>query len=90
MAEDQLRQTERRLRDLIANAPVVLFTLDGSGIVTLSEGKGLETFGVKPGELVGQSIFDLYHDSPGLHCQCPACFGGEAVTFITEANDEFF
>ena len=90
LAEDQLRQTERRLRDLIANAPVILFTLDGSGMVTLSEGKGLETFGVKPGELVGQSIFDLYHDSLGLHSNARRALDGEAVTFITEANDQFF
>jgi len=90
LAEDQLRRTERRLRDLIANAPVILFTLDASGMVTLSEGKGLETFGVKSGELVGQSIFDLYHDSPGLHSNARRALDGEAVTFITEANDEFF
>ena len=74
LAEDQLRQTEQRLRDLIANAPVVLFALDRSGSVTLSEGKGLETFGVKSGELVGQSSFDLYHDSPGLALPCQARF----------------
>ena len=90
LAEDQLRQTERRLRDVIANAPVVLFALDGSGMVTLSEGKGLETFGVKAGELVGQSIFDLYHDSPGLHSSARRALAGEAVTFITEADDQFF
>jgi PAS domain S-box-containing protein len=90
LTEDQLRQTEQRLRDLIANAPVILFALDGSGMVTLSEGKGLDTFGVKPGELVGQSIFDLYHDSPGLHSNARRALNGEAVTFITEANDESF
>ena len=90
LAEDQLRQTEQRLRDLIANAPVILFALDASGVVTLSEGKGLEAFGVKAGELVGQSIFDLYHDSPGLHSSARRALAGEAVTFITEANDQFF
>ena len=90
LTEDQLRQTEQRLRDLIANAPVILFALDGSGIVTLSEGKGLETFGVKPGELVGQSIFDLYHNSPDLHSNAQRALDGEAVTFVTEANDQFF
>ena len=90
LAEDQLRQTEQRLRDLIANTPVILFALDASGVVTLSEGKGLEAFGVKAGELVGQSIFDLYHDSPGLHSSARRALAGEAVTFITEANDQFF
>ena len=90
LAEDQLHQAEQRLRDLIANAPVILFALDRFGVVTLSEGKGLDTFGVKSGELVGQSIFDLYHDSPGLHSNARRALAGEAVTFITEANDESF
>jgi len=90
LAEDQLHQTEQRLRDLIANAPVILFALDRFGVVTLSEGKGLDTFEVKPGELVGQSIFDLYHDSPGLHSNARRALAGEAVTFITEANNESF
>ena len=90
LTEDQLRQTEQRLRDLIGNAPVILFALDSSGVVTLSEGKGLETFRVKSGELVGQSVFDLYHDAPGLHSNVRRALAGEAATFITEANDQFF
>ena len=76
LAEDQLHQAEQRLRDLIANAPVILFALDRFGVVTLSEGKGLDTFGVKSGELVGQSIFDLYHDSPGLHSNARRALAG--------------
>jgi PAS domain S-box-containing protein len=42
---------------VIANAPVVLFTLDRAGIVTLSEGKGLARLGLTPGEVVGQHFF---------------------------------
>jgi len=90
LAEDQLHQTEQRLRDLIANTPVSLFALDPSGMLTLSEGKGLDTFGVKPGELVGQSIFDLYHDSPDLHSNARRALAGESVTFVTEAKNQFF
>jgi len=90
LAEDHLRQTEQRLRDLIANTPVILFALDRSGVLTLSEGKGLDTFGVKPGELVGQSIFDLYHDSPDLHSNAQRALAGESVTFVTEAKNQFF
>ena len=90
LAEDHLRETEQRLRDLIANTPVILFALDRSGMLTLSEGKGLDTFGVKPGELVGQSIFDLYHDSPDLHSNARRALAGESVTFVTEAKNQFF
>src|SRR5262245_48148456 len=59
-------------------------------MLTLSEGKGLDTFGVKPGELVGQSIFDLYHDSPDLHSNARRALAGESVTFVTEAKNQFF
>jgi len=90
LAEDQLHQTEQRLRDLIANVPVILFALDRSGVVTLSEGKGLDNFGLKPGELVGQSIFDLYHDSPGLHSNARRALAGESMSFVTEAKNQFF
>ncbi len=90
LAEEQLTKTEERLRNVIGNAPVILFALDRSGVVMLSEGKGLDAFGVEQGQLVGQSIFDLYHDSPGLHANARRALAGEAVTFVTEANNQFF
>jgi PAS domain S-box-containing protein len=90
LAEDQLRQAEQRLRDVIVNAPVILFALDRSGVITLSEGKGLDAFGVEPGQLVGQSVFDLYHDSPDLHANARRALAGESVTFTTEAVNQFF
>ena len=90
LAEEQLTKTEERLRSVIGNTPVILFALDRSGVITLSEGKGLDTFGVKPGELVGRSIFDLYHDSPELHGNARRALAGESVTFVTEAKKQFF
>ena len=57
-----LLRSERRLKSTIQAAPIILFTLDPQGIVTLSEGKGLASIGLKPGQLVGQSIYDLNDD----------------------------
>ena len=90
ITEERLTQTEERLRDVIGNAPVILFSLDRFGVINFSEGKGLDAFGVKPGQLVGQSIFDLYHDSPGLHANGHRALSGEEVTFVTEFNNQFF
>src|ERR1051326_4860235 len=81
---------EERLRDVLDNAPVVLFSLDRCGVINLSEGKGLDAFGIKPGQSVGQSIFDLYHDSPDLHANARRALRGETVTFVTEFNNQFF
>jgi PAS domain S-box-containing protein len=90
ITEERLTQTEERLRDVIGNAPVILFSLDRFGVINFSEGKGLDAFGVKPGQLVGQSIFDLYHDSPDLHANGHRALSGEEVTFVTEFNNQFF
>ena len=59
-----LRESEARLRSLVENTPVVLFVLDPAGVFTCSEGRGLASLGLAPGEVVGRSVFDLYADLP--------------------------
>src|SRR6266498_693946 len=46
------QNSDRKLRTLTENLPVILYTLDTEGIVTLSEGKGLAAIGSKPGQSV--------------------------------------
>lgn len=65
-AEEVLRDSEERLRTVVANVPVILFAVDNQGIITLSEGKGLGALGRKPGETVGQSLVDVYHEWPEI------------------------
>lgn len=65
-AEEALRGTEHRLRTIINNTPLILFALDQDGIFTLSEGKGLDLIGLKPGDLVGRSIFEVYSNLPEM------------------------
>ncbi|MHB8581242.1 MAG: PAS domain-containing sensor histidine kinase [Ignavibacteriaceae bacterium] len=48
------------LRTILNNAPITIFALDSKGVFTLSEGKGLERVGMKPGENVGVSALELY------------------------------
>ena len=40
--EQQLKETERRLKTVVANSPIILFALDEQAQFTLFEGKGLE------------------------------------------------
>ncbi|HEX7878803.1 MAG TPA: PAS domain-containing protein [Candidatus Eisenbacteria bacterium] len=65
-AETALRHSQDQLRTVVSNAPIVLFTLDGNGRFTMSEGRGLEKLGLKPGEVVGKSVFDVYADHPAI------------------------
>lgn len=85
-AEQALHETERRLWAVIGSIPVVLFSIDREGVFTLSEGKGLEMLGLKRGEVVGRSVFDVYQDNPQVCAQIRKGLAGEASTEIVEVG----
>ena len=60
----ELLGREARYRSVIGNAPVIIYQLDRKGVFTMSEGKGLAALGLTPGQVVGQSVFELYRDYP--------------------------
>jgi len=75
-----------RLGQLVARAPLILWSVDTEGVVTLSEGAGLAALGLKPGQAVGQRVRDQYADvSPGLTLMERA-LAGEACGAVMEAR----
>lgn len=58
----EVREMDLMLRGILFNMPVVAFRIDNNGIFTHSAGKGLERLGLKQGEVVGKSAFDIYPD----------------------------
>ena len=83
-AEEKLRGSEQRLHTTVNAAPVVLFALDPAGVFTFSAGKGLQDMGLRPGEVVGQSVFDLYRDTPEILDHARRALSGEEFTAIDE------
>jgi len=86
-AEAALRATERELRSnhqqlhaIMANAPIIFYSLDRAGVIMRSEGKGLDALGLRPGQLVGQSVFDLYAGEPELLAEIRRAVSGEQFT----------
>jgi PAS domain S-box-containing protein len=77
--EEALRDAEERLRSVVANAPVVLFAIDEAGLFTVSEGQGLTTLGLSPGEVVGRSVFELYRDHPQVLANIRRAMAGEEL-----------
>ena len=55
--------------------------------LTLHEGKGLEALGLRPGEAVGKSIFDLYRDEPEIVSNMQRALAGEAFSEMIEVQD---
>ncbi len=70
------------LQTVVGSAPIVLFALDCDGIFTLSEGRGLQALGLKPGEVVGKSVFALYKDHPMILDACRRALKGETLTVV--------
>lgn len=87
---EALRQTEARLRTVVGSASLILFALDQDGIFTLSEGEGLRALGWKSGEMVGQSVFDLYHDNPEIIANIRRALAGETFSKDVEVGNLTF
>jgi PAS domain S-box-containing protein len=88
--EEVLQESEEWLRSSLANVPVVLFGLDRDGNFVVSEGKGLETLGFKPGEVVGRSVFELYRDVPQIRRNVSRALAGEEVHAVVEVAQTAF
>jgi rsbT co-antagonist protein RsbR len=78
--ETVARETVERLNVVLNSMPIVLYTLDREGTFTLSEGKGLATLGLKPGQVVGVSAFDVYKDFPIIVESIKRVLTGETFT----------
>ena len=60
--DEGLQETaKRRVRAVIENAPAFIFLLDSEGVVTLSGGKCMASFGMRPGDTVGESALAMDH-----------------------------
>ena len=88
--EDALRQAEQRLRTVLANSQAVIYQLDAEGRFTLSEGLALANLGLRPGEVVGLSALDLYHDNPDVLGQIRGALGGQPSRQILKQGGRVF
>lgn len=85
-----LQDSEERYRTMIANVPVVAFTLDAKGVFTLSEGKGLGKLGLKAGQVVGLSALEVYKDFPLIVRSVKEALAGKVVRTETHLNGRWF
>jgi len=89
-AREALRKAEKRLRTVVASASLILFATDKNGVFTLSEGEGLKSLSLEPGELVGKSVFEVYADSPQVGENIRRALKGESFTSAVKVGDLIF
>ncbi|HEY9635052.1 MAG TPA: histidine kinase dimerization/phosphoacceptor domain -containing protein [Coleofasciculaceae cyanobacterium] len=94
LAIDGDKEAQRKsfeiLHTVVTNAPVVLYALDSEGTYTLTEGKGLDSLARKPGQAVGQSIFDLYRNYPDILENIRSCLAGKKHRWLAQVGDVIF
>jgi PAS domain S-box-containing protein len=77
-----LRDSDDRLRSVISSASMVLWALDAEGRVTFSDGGALGLLGLRPGEVVGRSVFDVYSQVPEILDDNRRALAGEEFTVL--------
>jgi diguanylate cyclase (GGDEF)-like protein/PAS domain S-box-containing protein len=85
-----LRESEERLRTVISNAPVVVFSLDSEGVFTLAEGKGLATLDADADRIVGVSALQAFEGQPEVVRRIRGALAGEAATTLARSGDVLF
>ncbi|MEE8419029.1 MAG: ATP-binding protein [Dehalococcoidales bacterium] len=64
VAEEMLRESESRYRDLYEEAPNAYFSVSIDGYIEQANHSATQLFGYSIEELIGRPIMDLYADSP--------------------------
>jgi PAS domain S-box-containing protein len=81
---------EARLKLAVDHSPIALFSIDREGIITLSEGAGLAALGVRSGELVGKSVFELYRQHPTIPDYIRRGLGGDSFYYTVQVGDAVY
>ncbi len=88
---EQMRSAlEQRLQAVVLNTPVVLFTFEQDGAISLAQGKGLELIGWEPTRLVGSTIYRLFEHQPGFVYAFEQARAGETFSTTQNLGDRLF
>ena len=87
---EELKVSHQRLRTVVQSAPMVLVALDRDGVYTLNEGRSLEALGLRPGELVGRSVYDVYADRPQILDGIRRALDGVPTSALIEIDEVIF
>ncbi|MEJ2059259.1 MAG: PAS domain S-box protein [Gammaproteobacteria bacterium] len=78
-AELALHEREIELKYVIGNAPLVLWLIDVQGMITLSEGRGLQVMG---GDAVGKTVHEYFRGDPQIVALADRALAGEEFTAV--------
>ncbi len=88
--EDLARESQWRLQSVIENAPLVIWSLDASGIVTFTGGSAIREPSAFNKKFLGNSIFDFHEADSSVATLARRALAGEEANEIVELEGRFF
>lgn len=88
--ERALIETEQKLNAVIAKSPILLFSIDESGMFTLFKGMAMDQLGLTEGEVLGKSVFEIYTKLPVKLQDLKNALLGNEFTQYCEFNNRHF
>lgn len=82
-----LEERTRLLTTVLAEGPLVLWSINREGIFTFSAGSALRHVGLADGTAVGLSIFDLYRDHPPILSSVREALSGASISYVVRVGD---
>lgn len=89
-AQEEVIQKENLFKKVVTSTPVVTFVVNREGVFTLSEGLGLYKLGLKPGQVIGQSVYDVYKDYPDVKDAIRKALKGKDFNYQHKIGKLFF
>jgi len=86
----ELRESESKFGILVTSTEEIVYIIDKDGTFILSEGKGLSELGLKPEQVVGKSVFEIFKDYPDMLNSIRDALKGETVTTEAKVGDIYF
>mgnify|MGYP005755627173 FL=1 len=88
--EERLRTSQAQLEFLVSNTPTAFWNTDAEGHFVYANGLGFEIIGMKPADVLGKKLQEVFAHYPRIVERFERTVSGEVVQSVDETNGHFF
>ncbi|MDM8526586.1 GAF domain-containing protein [Anaerolineales bacterium HSG24] len=81
-----LHVSRQQLKSVVTSVPLILWSTNSNRVLTLLEGKGLQTLYLEPEQLIGRPVDDLFRDYPEILNYNNQALDGQSVGVLITVN----